>query len=101
MAAPSPPALLRAAMCILQERTNRASPQVDVHQCVPARVSSRNDCDVVDRHPTRHVLDGGKWRTELQIATWNGRVWKEQEIDEILDMMDNRDLNVICMTETK
>ena len=90
-----------SATCTSRERTDRASSQGDAHQCVPAGVSSGDECGVGDRHPTRHVRNGGKWRTELQIATWNVRGGMEQKMNVSLDVMDDRDLDVVCETETK
>ena len=42
--------------------------------------------------------------TELQIhrgATWNVKGEMEEKMNELLDVMDDRDLDVNCVTETK
>ena len=50
--------------------------------------------------PQKFYAMSGKCRMVLQIATWNDRGGMEQKIYELLDVIDNRDLGVICVTET-
>ena len=89
------------ATCTLRERTDRVFFQGDA-QSVHAGLSSSDEYGVGDRHPTRHVRISGKWKTALQIAIWNDRGEMEQKMHELLlDMMDNRDLNVVCVTKIK
>ena len=40
------------------------------------------------------------WKTQLKITTWNVRGGMEEKFNELLDVMDERDLDVICATET-
>ena len=58
------------------------------------QVATNAALETATQHATR-------WRTELQIATWNVRGGMKEKMNELLDVMDDRDLDVVCVTETK
>ena len=78
-----------SATCKSRERTDRGG------------VSCGDKYGVGDRHPARHIRNSRRWRTELQIARWNVRRGLEEKVNELLDVMDDRDLDVAYVTETK
>ena len=55
------------------------------------QVATNAALETATQHATR-------WRTELQIATWNAtwnvRGGMEEKMNELLDVMDDRDLDV-------
>lgn len=54
------------------------------------------------RNPSRLVPRGGeKWNAESRFATLNVRGAMESKIDEVCEMMDDRHIDVLCVSETK
>ena len=73
------------------------------HQCVPAGVLYGDEWELGT--PVKHVMwrnrNDGKWRTELQIVMWNVRGGMEQKMNELLDVMDDAHMDVVCVIEIK
>ena len=56
------------------------------------QVATNAALETATQHATR-------WRTELQIATWNVRGGMEEKMNELLDAKDDRDLDVVCVRD--
>ncbi|CAK1580622.1 unnamed protein product, partial [Parnassius mnemosyne] len=79
----------------------RASPQGDAHQLVPVGVECSVQSGDGDRHPSRTARHGGRWRTECRVGTWNVRGGMRDKTNELIEIMKERELDVVCMSETK
>ncbi|KAJ0183431.1 hypothetical protein K1T71_001407 [Dendrolimus kikuchii] len=79
---------------------DRASPAGDAHRCAPVGVDSRA-CGEGGRHPSRSAKPGGSRGAECRIGTWNVRGGMKDKMDEMIDIMNERSLDALCLTETK
>ena len=78
----------------------RASPGSDAHRFASVG-AHQSACGEGGRHPLRSAKPGGSRRTECRIGTWNVRGGVKEKVNEMIDVMNARCLDVLCVTETK
>ena len=79
----------------------RAFPVGDVHRHALVGGTNACACGEGGRHPSRSANLGGSRRTECRIGTWNVRGGMKDKMNEMIDVMKERRLDALCLTETK
>lgn len=78
----------------------RASPVGDAHRSALVGMKP-SACGDGGRHPSRSAKPGGTRRAECRIGTWNVRGGLRDKMNELIDLMNERCLDALCVTETK